>query len=375
VNDREHADLAGEAAVGSRADWAKRLAGNLEKQNNLVINVRIHKNLTHLKPALLSKDSRRFPWIDRVQSALAAYPKGALALVGVSGGIDSCVLLHLLRMYGFDKLIVCHLNHNLRGIESEQDKDFVAALCRNLDVPFHTETLKELPEAGSLETAARVARFEFFARAVNRFGSSSLFLAHHADDQIETFLFNLFRGTGSFGNAVIKPESVTIIGEQKLILIRPLLQVWKEQLREFAAAFHIESREDLTNSNREMTRNRIRHELIPEIERLIERPVKATLLRTIEVADKEGEFIRSHVPEFSAAKELPVRELRQFPIAVQRRAIHTWLRFNRIEDFGFEEVEAVRSLLNSESVAQINLPRNVFCRRRSGQLLLQFPVV
>jgi tRNA(Ile)-lysidine synthase len=334
--------------------------------NNLLPRIRALR-ATPLQPL------RRFPWIDRVEDALAAYPKSAPALAGVSGGIDSCVLLHLLRMFGFDKLIVCHLNHNLRGIESEQDKDFVAAICRNLDVPFHTETLKELPDAGSLETAARVARFEFFARAASRFGTTSLFLGHHADDQIETFLFNLFRGTGSFENAMIKPESITMIGEQRLILIRPLLHVWKEQLREFAAAFHIESREDMTNSNREMTRNRIRYELIPDIERLIDRPVKATLLRAIEVAEKEGEFVRSHVPQFGGAKELPVRELRQLPIAIQRRAIHGWLRSNRIEDIGFEEVEAVRSLLNSERVAKINLPRNVFCRRRSGQLFLEFP--
>jgi tRNA(Ile)-lysidine synthase len=317
----------------------------------------------------------RFPWINRVEDAIAIYPKDAPVLIGVSGGMDSCVLLHLLRMLGFGKLIVCHLNHNLRGIESERDRHFVAGICRKLDLPYYAETLKELPLAGSVEAAARAGRFEFFARAAAKFGTSSLFLAHHADDQIETFLFNLFRGTGSFENAIIKAESVTMIGEQKLILLRPLLHVWKEQLREFAAMFHLESREDVTNSSREITRNRIRHDLIPEIERLIGRPMKATLLRTIELAEKEGEFLRSHVPEFHTAKELPVRELRQLPIAIQRRAIHGWLRSNQIEDFGFEEVEAVRSLLHSERVAKINLPRNVFCRRRAGQLFLQFPRV
>jgi tRNA(Ile)-lysidine synthase len=315
----------------------------------------------------------RFPWIDRVEEAIAIYPKDALALIGVSGGIDSCVLLHLLRMLGFGKLIVCHLNHNLRGIESERDWHFVASICRKLDLPFHVETLKELPPTGSLETSARAARFAFFARAATKFGTSTLFLAHHADDQIETFLFNLFRGTGSFENASIKAESIIEIGEQKLILLRPLLHIWKEQLREFAAAFHLESREDVTNSSRAMTRNRIRHDLIPEIERLIDRPIRATLLRAIELAEKEGEFLRSHVPDFHTAKELPVRELRQLPIAIQRRAIHGWLLSNQIEDFGFEEVEAVRSLLHSERVAKINLPRNVFCRRRAGRLFLQFP--
>jgi tRNA(Ile)-lysidine synthase len=315
----------------------------------------------------------RFPWVDRVRQAVTTYSKDAPALIGVSGGVDSCALLHLLRMLGFSKLIVCHLNHNLRGIESEQDSLFVAGICRSLDVPFYSETLKELPHTGSMETAARAARFDFFARAAKKFETSSLFLAHHADDQIETFLFNLFRGTGSFENATIKAESIALIGDQKLILLRPLLQVCKEELREFASAFHLESREDVTNSNREMTRNRIRHDLIPEIERLIDRPIKATLLRTIELAEKEGEFVRAHVPAFHT-KELSVPELRRLPVAIQRRAIHGWLRSNLIEDFGFEEVEAVRSLLNRERVAKVNLPRSVFCRRRSGQLFLEFPL-
>ena len=314
-----------------------------------------------------------FPWDESVKNALAPYPKGAPALIGVSGGIDSCVLLHLLRMVGFDKLIVCHLNHNLRGIESEHDLDFVASICRKLDLPFYAETLKKLNHTGSPETAARIARFEFFARAAAKFGTVSLFLAHHADDQIETFLFNLFRGTGPFENAIIKPETVTVIGEQRLMLIRPLLHVWKEQLREFASAFHIESREDPTNSDRQMTRNRIRNELIPEIERIVGRPVKTALLRTIEVAEQEGEYVRSHVPQLHRANELSVRELMELPVAIQRRVIHAWLLFNQISNFGFAEVEAVRSLLKCERVAKINLSRNVFCRRRSGRLFLQFP--
>jgi tRNA(Ile)-lysidine synthase len=322
--------------------------------------------------ALRATPLKRFPWIDSVEEALAPYPRGELALIGVSGGVDSCVLLHLLRMQGFDRLIVCHLNHNLRGIESERDLDFVASICRKLDLSFYAETLKELGYTGSPETAARIARFEFFARAAAKFETTSLFLAHHADDQIETFLFNLFRGTGSFENAMIKAESVTVIGEQRLILIRPLLHVWKEQLRQFASAFHIESREDHTNSDPQMTRNRIRNELIPEIERIVDRPIKAALLRTIEVAEKEGEFVRSHVPKLHTTRELSVPDLVQLPVAIQRRVIHGWLLFNQIADFGFAEVEAVRSLLKREKVAKINLPRNVFCRRRAGRLFLQF---
>jgi hypothetical protein len=122
-----------------------------------------------------------------------------------------------------------------------------------------------------------------------------------------------------------------------------------------------------------MTRNRIRHDLIPEIERLMGRSIKPALLRTIEIAGKEGEFVRSQVPVMESKAELAIRELRKLPVAIQRRTIHDWLRNNDIEDCGFDEIEGVRSLLTRLEIAKINLPRGAFCRRRAGRLFIQFP--
>ena len=315
----------------------------------------------------------RFPWVDRVKEVTLSYPRQERHLVGVSGGVDSRVLLHLLPMIGFPDLVVCHLNHNLRGAESLEDSKFVCRLTRRLGLPLHMETLAELPGTGSLEAAAREARLQCFARAAENFSTSSLLLAHHADDQVETFLFNLFRGTGSLDNAAIKAESQITVGTQNLWVRRPLLQVWKEEIYEFAAANRLRFREDSTNLSRQMVRNRVRHDLIPEIEKLMGRPIKRALLRTIELAAVEGEFVRSLVPKVERHAELEVGELRKFPLAIQRRAILYWLRHHNIKDCGFDEIEAVRSLLNRLDIAKINLPRGVFCRRRGGRLFLQFP--
>jgi tRNA(Ile)-lysidine synthase len=190
---------------------------------------------------------------------------------------------------------------------------------------------------------------------------------------VETFLFNLFRGTGSLDNAAIKTESRVTVGTGNLLIRRPLLQVWKDDIYEFAAAFRLKFRQDSTNSSRQMVRNRVRHDLIPEIERLMGRPVKRALLRTIELATNEGEFLRSLVPEMESQAELDTRELRKFAVAIQRRTIHGWLRHQNVKDCGFDEIEAVRSLLNRMVIAKINLPQGVFCRRRAGRLFLQFP--
>jgi len=315
----------------------------------------------------------RFPWLDRVNAVSLNYPRQERHLVGVSGGVDSRVLLHLLPMLGFRNLVVCHLNHNLRGAESRDDSKFVSRLARRLGLPLHMETLTDLRGIGSLEAAAREARLQFFARAAENFSTSSILLAHHADDQIETFLFNLFRGTGSLDNAAIKAESQVAVGSQTLLIHRPLLQVWKHEICNFAAAFRLKFREDSTNVSRQITRNRLRHDLIPEIEKLMGRPIKRALLRTIEVAADESEFLRSLVPAMQNQPELDARELRKLPVAIQRRTIHGWLRHQNIKDCGFDEIEAVRSLLDHLHIAKTNLPRDVFCRRRAGRLFLQFP--
>jgi tRNA(Ile)-lysidine synthase len=326
-----------------------------------------------MSPQRCAQVATRFPWLARVKTAADSYLNEERHLVGVSGGADSRVLIHILLLIGFQNLVICHLDHSLRGAESTEDRKFVCRLARRLGIPVYVESLAGLPGTGSFETAARAARLDFFARAAERNSAQSLILAHHADDQVETFLINLFRGTGSFDNAAIKPESRIRVGNLTLIVRRPLLSVWKHEIYEFAAKLGLKFREDLTNASRKMLRNRVRHDLIPEIERIMGRPIKKSLIRTIELATSEGEFLKSLIPEMALRPELETRPLRKLPVPLQRRTIHAWLGYQGIRDYGFEEIESVRSLLDRIEVAKTNLPRGIFCRRRAGRLFLEAP--
>ncbi|MBV9390384.1 MAG: tRNA lysidine(34) synthetase TilS, partial [Verrucomicrobia bacterium] len=303
--------------------------------------------------------------------ATDGYSKDEQYLVGVSGGLDSRILLQLLILLDFRRCTVCHLDHGLRGIHSVADRLFVQRLARRLGLPFVFETLENLPRKMSVETASRSARQEFFARIANNLQIDRIFLGHHADDQVETFLFNLFRGVGCLENSAMRMESTITVMQTKIRFLRPLLQVWKTDLEDLARCWHIRFREDFTNSSNEMTRNRIRHELIPAIEKALRRPVKRALLRTFDIVSVEGDYIKQNIPVIGA--EMSVTLVRNLPLAVQRRTIHSWLVQNGVHDVAFEDVENVRLLLNDVRLAKVNLSEGVFCRRRSGILFLQFP--
>jgi tRNA(Ile)-lysidine synthase len=306
-----------------------------------------------------------------VRTALANCPRDQTSLVGVSGGLDSRVLLELLLQFGFSNLVVCHLNHNLRGSASREDAKFVERLAERLQLPCFSRAVKAWPKNRSIETAARLARHRFFAEAAQQFQTNLIFLAHHADDQVETFLFNILRGTGSFGNAAIEPDTILQVEKQALSFVRPLLGVWKVELQEFAKRNRLQYREDATNSESLFTRNRIRNLVIPEIEKILERPVKRNLLRLSEIAREEEKFLERVTPEIWRQDSISVRELRALPAALQRRVIYRWLDRLEIRDIGFEAIEAVRALVEREKPAKTNLPQDRFCRRKAGRLFLE----
>ncbi len=142
-------------------------------------------------------------WIQINKNLLRRFRHETPYLVGVSGGRDSVVLLHWLVAIGYKNLIVCHLNHQLRGKSSEVDARFVAKLAATYDVDLAIASANVAAVARrkklSVETAAREERYRFFAQVAKRRRCRTIFLAHHADDLVETFLINLFRGAGMTG--------------------------------------------------------------------------------------------------------------------------------------------------------------------------------
>jgi tRNA(Ile)-lysidine synthase len=314
---------------------------------------------------------QRLAWIERTAKGLEVFPKEQGYLVGVSGGVDSRVLLQILLDTGFTNLVICHLDHRLRGDDnSEQENLLIRRLASLLKLPLVQEQVQGWPPKLSLETAARQARQQFFARAAKQFGASYVFLGHHADDQVETFLFNILRGAGSIGQAAMRTETRISAAGVDLMVVRPLLHVWKQEIRDYAKQRRLTFSEDDTNAENKFTRNRIRNLLVPEIERILGRPFKSNLLRLCEIAGDEAELLRQLTPTWWELDELPVRDLRALPVAFQRRVIHQWLTRKQIDDVSFEDVEQIRSMLSHQEIAKVNLSAGNSCRRRASKLFI-----
>ena len=191
---------------------------------------------------------------------------GTRVLVALSGGADSVALLLLLRELERDGALTiagtAHLNHQLRGEEADADEAFCAALAARLGVPFIVEradiAARARAQKRSIEDAARGARYEFFERAADECSAAAVAVAHTREDQAETFLLRLLRGSGTRGLAAIQPRAGRVV--------RPLLEVARDDLRAYLVSQGQAFREDATNADVTIPRNRVRHELIPYLE-------------------------------------------------------------------------------------------------------------
>ncbi len=326
------------------------------------------------------------------------FPPDAPSLIGVSGGRDSVALLHWLISLGYERLIVCHLNHRLRGPSGDADARFVNRLLKRyneqaLGLP-RTRTGKRRPrpitdggiefELGSadiralgkrqkmsIETAAREARYAFFAETARRRNCRTIFVAHHADDLVETFLINLFRGAGTAGLAAMREISTRRIDGVDLTIVRPFLCVWRKEIDDYVTEHRLKFREDATNKNLTPLRNRIRHRIIPYLEKMLGRNIRQNIWRTAMIAADEEKWIESELRDSTHA-DLSVVKLRALPIALQRRALLKWLRAQNIVNVGFDAIERVRSLAERETrIAKVNLPENRHARRRAGKIFLE----
>jgi tRNA(Ile)-lysidine synthase len=212
-------------------------------------------------------------------------------LLTVSGGIDSMVMAHLVINSGV-KSGIAHCNFNLRGTESDKDEVFVREFAENNNIPFYStrfDTTGFATQNGiSIQMAARELRFNWFEVIRTKYGYDSVAIAHNLNDNVETFLINLTRGTGITGLTGMKPRSET--------LIRPLLFATREQIAEFSKLNNIAFREDKSNSEVKYTRNKIRHILLPvfrEINPAFDLTIMDTAERLGEINEIVSEYISS----------------------------------------------------------------------------------
>ena len=206
--------------------------------------------------------------VDQIQNSLnttLGLDKQSCLVIGVSGGVDSLALLHLLCSAGYN-VIAAHFNHHLRR-EAEADAQFVAQTARGLDCAFirgdgDVAQMAET-EKMSIEAAARKARYRFLFAEAERLEARAVVTAHTADDQVETLLMHLIRGTGLKGLRGMQPRTFLRIYSSKIPLVRPLLDTWREELEVYCRENMLQPRVDVTNADPRYLRNHIRLELIP----------------------------------------------------------------------------------------------------------------
>jgi tRNA(Ile)-lysidine synthase len=295
-------------------------------------------------------------------------------LVGVSGGRDSVALLHWLLERGYRNLVICHLNHQMRGRSSAADARFVKQLAAKYDLDIEIGSADVGTLAGknkmSIETAARFARFSFFAKVAKRKRCHTIFLAHQADDQVETFLMNLFRGAGTVGLGSMREVTARCIDEVDLTIVRPLLSLWRKEVDAYLWTHHLKFREDASNRDLSALRNRLRHRIIPYLEKTVGRNIRPSIWRTAMIMAEEENFFEELMPR--ELTELAVAEMRAMPVTMQRRTLREWLHSHEVPDVSFALIERVRALLDlMTGVAKTNLPGNRHARRRAGKIFIE----
>ena len=278
---------------------------------------------------------------------------GSRVVAAVSGGADSIFLMHVLAELapraGAALAGVAHLNHKLRGDASEADERFVADAAARLGVEFYREEARVLEAGGNLEQAARRARLRFFSRLIKEGKADRVATGHTRDDQAETVLFRVMRGSGLAGLAGILP--VTKEG-----LIRPLLETPRAEIEEFLRERGIEWRDDASNFDGRFARNRIRHELLPQLEREWNPELRESLARMADLALEEerwwaaeiAKVARKTAVESDAGIEIGAEVLAGLPRAVARRLVRELVRRIGGKALELDHVERVIGLARAE---------------------------
>ena len=281
---------------------------------------------------------------------------GERICVAVSGGPDSTALLHLLASLKGDleiELSVCHINHQLRGKESDDDERFVADLCASLSIPCRITTadVKKYRRltGGSIQTAARELRYLIFKRIIRVGAADKIATAHTADDDTETVMINFLRGSGLQGLTGIPPV-------RECRYIRPLIDIGKRQILDYLKRMRITYREDSSNADLKYMRNAVRKNLIPAIEKEFNPGLRGTLRRSAEMFSDIQSYLAKQAEEMANKISAPTAGGRGLKIdcamfksidkALQREIIRSIV--NRVRKGGalltFENVESLRNL-------------------------------
>jgi tRNA(Ile)-lysidine synthase len=309
-------------------------------------------------------------------------------VVAVSGGADSVCLLHILVQRRKDlgvELHVAHLNHQLRGAESDSDAGYVSDLARRLGVPATIErrdVAAYRDQKGiSLEEAAREVRYSFLAEVAGRIGASKVVVGHTCDDHIETVLLHLLRGTGTAGLCGLQPRSVLSCGENsgQLEVVRPLLELSRQETLDYCQRYNLAPRSDSSNVSPSFLRNRVRLELLPVL-RSYNPGIDKALLRLADIAGDDLSFIEEEasLPWKKLASEegdiiyLDVSQVVALPHAMQRQIFRRAVKQLRgnLKDVEADHIEAMMDFLSKPAGKKLCLPDGLTLSTEYGRLVL-----
>jgi tRNA(Ile)-lysidine synthase len=308
-------------------------------------------------------------------------PQGGNVLAACSGGPDSLALVDLLFEYqetGDIRLFVAHFDHCLRGNASSRDAAFVRQFCAERGLEFFggAADLSALlrVHGGSLEELARSERYRFLRGVVGEIGGGLIATGHHRDDQAETVLLNLVRGSGSRGLGAMKPLRADVT--------RPLLCLDRSEIEAYCRHRNLQPCSDASNADVDFLRNRMRHELLPVLKKWYNPAVVATLCRTAEILTDEQDFLRSQAMEllprtverFAWGCRIDADAFCRMHVAMQREFLRQLLEQLRgdTRGVGFVHVEQIRQLFLQENGARrIALPGGWQARKTYRELIIE----
>ncbi len=326
-----------------------------------------------------------------------------LVVVGVSGGADSVCLLHVLakrrRSLGIG-LHIAHLHHQLRGLESQADAQYVSSLAGSLGIPVTIDrqdtAAYKAERKCSLEEAARELRYAFFARVARKVGAHRIAVGHTRDDQVETILMHILRGTGITGLCGLAPCSALVHDSQGIslpaeaqgvvkaersnpLVIRPLLDITREETASYCQKHQLDPRVDSSNLSPSFFRNRLRLHLLPLL-RQYNPSIDQALIRLADIAKEDDALIGQQASglwdkvarQENSAIYLDKKQMAGLPIALQRHLLRVAVTklAGDVRDIEASHIEAARSLLDKAPSKKSALPHGLICHGGYAELVI-----
>lgn len=329
--------------------------------------------------------------VDKIRNTIRKYrmlDKHDSVLVGLSGGADSVVLLHALVHIGQDynlKIYIAHIDHMFRGEESKGDMKFCLDMAESMGLTAFCEE-KNIPriakEKGiSSEEAARIERYEFFFRVARENSINKIAVGHTIDDQAETVLMRMIRGSGMSGLRGMDP-----VKEMKgMTVIRPLIGVTRREIEDFIREQGVKYRHDSSNEEVVFTRNKVRHELIPYLEDRFNPNIKEVLVNMAENLRAEDDFL----DKFSSRKfkimskknrsgdiSVDMGKFKKQPAAIRKRIVRSALRELKgdLRRFTYQHWKEIEELLGARPVNSIvDLPGGIDIKKEKGVIVFKRP--